>query len=88
MLALVQEQEKCGQAGDIGSLSGRPSLRNILGGDKANSAAWPWHAVISLIDGGHSVRAVRCSTCFYTQRSALILNLLILVLNNYNTIVI
>jgi len=40
----------CGKAGDIGSLSNRPIVRNVLGGDRANPGAWPWHAVISMFN--------------------------------------
>jgi len=57
-LHLDDDQEKCGQAGNIGSLNGRPIVRNVLGGDKAKPGAWPWHAVISTLDGGHRVRPV------------------------------
>ena len=28
-------------------MSDRPIVRNVLGGDRANSGAWPWHVVIS-----------------------------------------
>ena len=40
--------DKCGVAGDIGSIGGRLIVRNVFGGDMANAGAWPWHAVISL----------------------------------------
>ena len=73
----VLEMDKCGIAGDIGSINGRLRVRNVFGGDMAKVGAWPWHAVVSELR--NTIRSVSRILFIKKLRSPLLLITAILI---------